>query len=114
MARHPTITVPDLTRLAQRCEDLGLDIHAMCDRAERSFHIAELREIATARLTQQINAVALAAALLNSKLIAMRAMEEDARDLERRIRSEQLKTLDRMKTRKPAPPEGDVFMGITD
>lgn len=79
--RKPIPTEAEVAALTERCEDFGLDIHAMCDRLDGAFGDDALRAAITTRMTRQVNAVALAASLLNSKLLAMRAMDEDARDL---------------------------------
>ena len=79
--RKPIPTEAEVEALADKCEDFAIDMHAMCDRLDGAFGDNALRAAITARMSQRVNAVALGAALLNSKLIAMRAMDEDARDL---------------------------------
>ncbi len=83
--RKPIPTAAEIEALADKCEDFALDMHAMCDRLDGAFGDDALRAAITARMSQRVNAVALAATLLNSKLIAMRAMEEDAEDLRKKL-----------------------------
>jgi hypothetical protein len=89
MARREkmTMTAEGLADLVRRCEDMMSEMHEMSARADASFGDDHVRGLATARLIQAINGMVWAGAELNSKIIAMLAMTEDAANLEAKLRT---------------------------
>jgi hypothetical protein len=87
MARREKMTADGLADLVRRCEDMMSELHEMSARADASFGDDHARGLATARVVQAINGMVWAGAELNSKIIAMLAMTEEAANLEAALRT---------------------------
>lgn len=76
MGRTKIATVAEVEAMANRCRDAAEELHAMCDRIDRSFHDQDLMDGVTVDSARALNSVAAAAATLNVKILALIAMRE--------------------------------------